>query len=84
VPGSADACFGELTERINDVEDVEARKGLVSVLGILLDLLVAFIGEDLTLRLEREVWPDLPLSEPSRPGNLLAPTAHFGWTSPRR
>ena len=47
----------------------------MSVLGILLDLLVAFIGEDLALRRVREVWPDLALSEPSRPGNPDGPEA---------
>ena len=34
----------------------------------LLDLLVGFIGEELTLRLVGEVWPDLPLLEPIQPG----------------
>ena len=29
----------------------------------LLGLLVAFIGETLTLRLVREVWPKLPLND---------------------
>ncbi len=33
--------------------------GSVVLVGTLLDLLVAFIGEPLTLRLLREVWPDL-------------------------
>ena len=38
-------------------------------MGLLLDLLVGFIGEDLTLRLVREAWPDLPLLAPSQPWN---------------
>ena len=53
---------------MHDVEAGEARMGLVAVIGTLLDLLVRFIGADLTLRLVREVRPDLPLREPSRPG----------------
>lgn len=37
-------------------------EGGVIVLAQLLGLLVAFIGEDLTLRLVREVWPKLSLN----------------------
>jgi hypothetical protein len=37
-------------------------EGRVVLLAQLLGLLVAFIGEDLTLRLVREVWPKLPLN----------------------
>jgi hypothetical protein len=35
-------------------------KGGVALLTQLLCLLVAFIGEDLTIRLVRDVWPTLP------------------------
>jgi hypothetical protein len=35
------------------------------VLRILLDLLVGFSGEDLTLCLVQEVWPDQPVLEPT-------------------
>jgi hypothetical protein len=62
-------CFEGLSESVRDVGAAEAGKGLLAVLGTLLDLLVGFIGEDLTLRLVREVWPGLPLLEPGRPGN---------------
>jgi hypothetical protein len=58
-----------LSEHLRDVEAGEAGKGLVAVLGLLLDLLVGFIGEDLTFRLVREVWPDLPLLAPERSSN---------------
>jgi hypothetical protein len=61
-----EACFEGLIERVHNVEAGEA---LVALLGTLLDLLVGFIGEDLTMRLVREVWPELPLLEPNRPGN---------------
>jgi hypothetical protein len=37
-------------------------EGRVVLLAQLLGLLVAFIGEDLTLRLVREVWPKLSLN----------------------
>jgi hypothetical protein len=64
-----EACLRGLDAHVLDVNASEVRKGLLAVLGLVLDLLVAFIGEDLTLRLVREVWPDLPLLAPGRPGN---------------
>jgi len=39
-----------------------------ALITTLLELLVAFIGQPLTLRLVREVWPDIPLSNPARYG----------------
>ena len=36
-------------------------EGSVALLGQLLGLLVTFIGEDLTLRLVRDVWPEIQL-----------------------
>ena len=45
--------------------DSHAGAALRTVLANQLDLLCAFIGEDLTLRLVREVWPDLsPVDSP--------------------
>ena len=41
----------------------EIAEGRVALLAQLLGLLVAFIGENLTLRLLREVWPQLPVNE---------------------
>jgi hypothetical protein len=37
--------------------------GRVALLAQMLGLLVAFIGEELTLRLAREVWPQTPLDD---------------------
>jgi hypothetical protein len=67
-----EACLEGLAERMHDIDAVEAGKGLEAVLGILLDLLVGFIGEDLTLRLVREVWPDPP-------GTRAKLTRRFRW-----
>lgn len=53
-----------LSERMPDTDAGEASQGLQAVLGILLDLLFGFIGLDLTVRLAREVWPDLPEPTP--------------------
>lgn len=38
-------------------------EGSVVLVAQLLALLVAFIGENLTLRMVREVWPQLPLAD---------------------
>lgn len=64
-----EACLEGLDERLQDVGSSEASAGLHAVLGAMLDLLVGFIGEDLTVRLVREVWPNLPVQEPARPGS---------------
>jgi hypothetical protein len=66
---SPEVCFEGLDEHVHDVDPSEVGQGLRAVLGTMLDLLVGFIGEDLTMRLLREVWPDLAYREPSRPGS---------------
>lgn len=58
-----EACLVGLSDHMRDVEAAEARAGLLTLLGLLLDLLVGFMGGDLTLRLVREVWPDAPVLE---------------------
>jgi hypothetical protein len=55
-----------LTLRLRDsgkgAESGQAAEGFEAVLAILIALLVSFIGEDLTLHLLREVWPELPMA----------------------
>jgi hypothetical protein len=55
----------ELHARIKPEQLLEAA---VVLLANLLGLLVAFIGENLTLRLVREIWPKAPLSVSNRVG----------------
>jgi hypothetical protein len=54
-----------LIDRLRDiaasVEPSQAHEGFVIVLGTLVGLLESFIGKDLTFRLLRDVWPELPL-----------------------
>ncbi len=54
-------------ERLGELEAQAAPEvianGQVVLLAQLLGLLVAFIGEDMTLRLTREVWPKLSLND---------------------
>jgi len=63
VPGAPNtqSLIERLAETALDVDPSEAQAGFVSVLGTLIDLLVSFIGEDLTFRLLRDVWPALPM-----------------------
>jgi hypothetical protein len=51
----------------NELDASEVRQGLLAVVSTLVDLLVRFIGEELAWRMMREVWPDLPSLEPTRP-----------------
>jgi hypothetical protein len=48
-----------LTEPQAKISPAESARGGVVLLAQLLGLLATFIGEDLTLRLVREVWPKL-------------------------
>jgi hypothetical protein len=59
----ADGSFEGLDELGAQVDPDEIFKGRVVLLAQLLGLLVAFIGENLTLRLVREVWPKLSLND---------------------
>src|SRR5688572_28223507 len=49
-------------EREAQVDPEEIAEGGVVLLAQILGLLVAFIGERLTLRMVHEIWPKFPLS----------------------
>ncbi len=57
-----DGTFEGFEELGAQVDPDEIFEGCVILLAQLLGLLVAFIGEDLTLRLVRDVWPKLSLN----------------------
>jgi hypothetical protein len=59
----ADGSFEGLDELEAQVDPDELAEGCVVLLAQLLGLLVAFIGENLTLRMVREVWPKLFLND---------------------
>jgi hypothetical protein len=59
----ADGSLEGLDELDAQVDPKEIFEGRVVLLAQLLGLLVAFIGENLTLRLVREVWPKLSLND---------------------
>ena len=61
-PNTHISLIERLREAAAAVEPSEAHEGFVGVLGTLIGLLVSFIGEDLTFRLLRDVWPALPMS----------------------
>jgi hypothetical protein len=56
---NADGSFEGLTELDRQLDPQEIVEGRIVLLAQLLGLLVAFIGEDLTMRLTREIWPGL-------------------------
>ena len=60
---NADGSFEALDKLEPQVDPDEIFEGCVVLLAQLLGLLVAFIGEELTLRLVLEVWPKLPLKQ---------------------
>ena len=59
----ADGSLEGLDELGAQVDPDEIFQGCVVLLAQLLGLLVAFIGESLTLRLVREVWPNMSLND---------------------
>ena len=60
---NADGSFEGLDGLGTQVDPDEIFKGCVVLLAELLGLLMAFIGENLTLRLVREIWPQLSLDD---------------------
>jgi hypothetical protein len=59
----ADGSLGGLEELHAQLDPVDFFEGSVVLLAQLLELLVAFIGENLTVRLVREVWPKISLND---------------------
>jgi hypothetical protein len=59
----ADGSFEGLNVTGSQATAREIAEGGVVLLSELLGLLMAFIGEGLTLRLLRDVWPELPLDD---------------------
>ena len=59
----SDGSLQGLDELDAQVDRNEFSEGRVVLLAVFLGLLVAFIGEKLTLQLAREVWPKLSLND---------------------
>lgn len=70
VHAGRDGCFDGLEETLRSVDAGAADDALLTVLTSLLDLLAGFIGEELTLGLVAEVWPDLALREAIQPSTF--------------
>lgn len=60
---NADGRLGSLDAVDAQVDPKEFSEGCVNLLAHLLGLLATFIGEELTLRLLVDVWPELPLDD---------------------
>ncbi len=59
---AADGTLEGLEELHSQLDPDEFFEGKIVLLAHLLGLLVAFIGENLTLRLIRDIWPKVPLN----------------------
>jgi hypothetical protein len=55
-----DYCLHGLSERTIDMDSAEVANGLQALLGVLFDMVVGLIGEDLAVGVVRAAWPDLP------------------------
>jgi hypothetical protein len=64
---SADGLTLRLRESAEGVESSQAAEAFEAVLAILIALLISFVGEDLSLRVLREVWPELPMPQSVQP-----------------
>jgi len=64
---SADELTLRLRESAEGVESSQAAEAFEAVLAILIALLISFVGEDLSLRVLREVWPELPMPQSVQP-----------------
>jgi hypothetical protein len=58
IPGP---CLENVRDSTREATYQQAQAGLIAVVAHLIGLLVLFIGEDMTERLVRDVWPDAPL-----------------------
>ena len=58
-----DGALKGLREVVEGRDPAEAAAGVTAVLAHFLGLMVSFIGDPLTLRLMRAVWPELSLSD---------------------
>jgi len=67
---AADGTLEPMDDPAPPVKPAEILEGRVMLLAHLLGLLVAFIGESLTLRLLHEIWPQLPLKS-SNSNNIV-------------
>jgi hypothetical protein len=67
-PGSTPGAYLEgLRQRAEGTDPGQVQRGLAALLGILMELVALFIGDYLTGRLLREIWPDLPVLVPTQP-----------------
>jgi hypothetical protein len=64
---SDDSLIISLRETADRTESSQVAEGFEAVLATLVALLVSFIGEDLTARILREVWPELAMPQAVQP-----------------
>jgi hypothetical protein len=64
---SDDSLIISLRKTADRTESSQVAEGFEAVLATLVALLVSFIGEDLTARILREVWPELAMPQAVQP-----------------
>ena len=62
---TVEALTQRLRESANGVQSSQICDDSAAVFTTLIALVVSFIGEDLAMRLLRDVWPELPMPEPT-------------------
>ena len=62
---TVEALTQRLRESANGVQSRQICDDSATVFTTLIALVVSFIGEDLVMRLLRDVWPELPIPEPT-------------------
>lgn len=65
-PSATGACLGE-PPPTEGIDPSTVRDGLTAVLAGTIELFVTFIGEELTLRAVRDIWPDAPVTGSREP-----------------
>lgn len=55
---SIDDCLSGLSDAVSGAEVLQIRDGFAALLGNVVGLIDTFIGDDLTLRMVRQEWPD--------------------------
>ncbi|HLZ31267.1 MAG TPA: hypothetical protein VKV73_28455 [Chloroflexota bacterium] len=62
---TAGTYLGGLMRSAEGTDPGQVHRGLAWLLGTLLELVALFIGDYLTRRMLREIWPDVPVLEPA-------------------
>jgi hypothetical protein len=63
VGSGSESCLDGLRESVRGVDTAGVLHGLATTVANITNLLMTFVGDELTVHLLREIWPDLPLRQ---------------------